>query len=112
MKLEAGKIARMWSPLPLSHEYGSNPAYKAAALLFTIPFDLLIVLGVWRGGLPKSAKVFLLLPALYLTLIHAMSVGSLRYRIPANAPMAVLAGAGVAAVGRVIGRPGWKRGEE
>jgi hypothetical protein len=40
-------------------------------------------------------KIFLMLPAIYLTVVHAMSVGSLRYRMPAEAPMAVLAAAGV-----------------
>jgi hypothetical protein len=33
----------------------------------------------------------LMLPAVYFTLLHALSVGSLRYRIPAEVPMAVIA---------------------
>jgi hypothetical protein len=48
--------------------------------------------------------VFLLIPAIYFTAVHMLSVGSLRYRIPAEPPMAVIA-ASVAALPAV----GWKR---
>lgn len=96
-RLAATKIARTWSPVPLSREYGSRPLYVAIGLLFTIPFDLLIIAGLLNGRLPVSAKLLLLLPALYFTAVHALSVGSLRYRIPVEPPLAVLA----AAAGRV-----------
>ena len=43
------------------------------------------------GPLPRGAKGFLLVPAIYITVIHAMSVGSLRYRLPAEPMMAVIA---------------------
>jgi 4-amino-4-deoxy-L-arabinose transferase-like glycosyltransferase len=86
------KIGRTWSPIPLSNEYGGNRLYVAVGLLYTIPFDLLILLGLWKSGIARSAKVFLLLPAIYFTTIHALSVGSLRYRIPVEPPMAVIAG--------------------
>ena len=38
-----------------------------------------------------AVKVFLLLPAVYLTLAAVLSVGSLRYRLPAEPALAVLA---------------------
>jgi hypothetical protein len=41
--------------------------------------------------LPASAKVFLLAPAVYFSLSAGLSVGSLRYRVPAEVPMAVVA---------------------
>jgi hypothetical protein len=89
------KIARTWSPVPLSEEFG-RPAYRLIALAFALPFDVLVIVGIFRGGARRSAILFLLLPALYFTAIHAMSVGSLRYRVPAEPPLAVLAGAGAA----------------
>jgi 4-amino-4-deoxy-L-arabinose transferase-like glycosyltransferase len=95
LALMLSKIERTWSPVPLSNEYGSNRLYVAVGLLFSLPFDLLILLGLWKSGIPGSAKVFLLLPAIYFTVIHALSVGSLRYRIPVEPPMAVIAGAAV-----------------
>lgn len=98
LELMPRKIARTWSPVPLSNEYGSNRLYVVVGLLFSLPFDLLILLGLWKSALPGSAKVFLLLPAIYFTVIHALSVGSLRYRIPVEPPMAVIAGAAVSLV--------------
>jgi hypothetical protein len=52
----------------------------------------------------RSAKVFLLIPAIYFTAVHMASVGSLRYRIPVEPPMAV-----IAALALAQGRPTWKR---
>ena len=85
------KIARTWSPVPLSDEYGGNWKYVTAAMAFMVPFYLMILYGLWFGSPPTAAKVFLLLPAIYFTVAHALSVGSLRYRIPADVPMAVIA---------------------
>jgi hypothetical protein len=109
------KVARTWSPIPLSADY-SGLKYRLVGLLFSVPFDLLVITGavvnVRNGGLPKAAKVFLLIPAIYFTFVHALSVGSLRYRIPVEPPMALLAASGATTlVGRVL--PGrldrWKR---
>jgi hypothetical protein len=55
-----------------------------------VPFYLVILVGLWLGPAPRAAKMFLAAPAVYFTMAHAVSVGSLRYRIPADVPMAVL----------------------
>jgi 4-amino-4-deoxy-L-arabinose transferase-like glycosyltransferase len=90
LELAAVKAARMWSPVPLSAEYG-KPLYRWIGAVYAIPLDLLAVLGLWYAPLTRAAKVLLFLPAIYFTLVHAASVGSLRYRLPAEGPMAVLA---------------------
>ena len=87
-------MARTWSPVPLSSEYGSRRNVIVAAL-YIIPLLLLVVLGLCRGPLSVSAKVLLVLPAIYFTAAHAVSVGSLRYRLPADVPMAVVAASAV-----------------
>lgn len=94
LELMGIKTLRTWSPIPLSSEYGGRTVYVLAGLLFALPFDLLILLGLLKGSLPRSAKVFLMIPAIYFTVIHALSVGSLRYRVPVEAPMSVMAGSG------------------
>lgn len=109
------KVGRTWSPIPLSADY-SGLKYKLVGLLYSLPFDLLAIAGllvnVRDGGLPKAAKVFLLSPAIYFTAVHALSVGSLRYRIPVEPPMAILAASGAAVAARHL-LPGrldrWKR---
>jgi 4-amino-4-deoxy-L-arabinose transferase-like glycosyltransferase len=94
-ELAAIKAARMWSPIPLSQEYGGWK-YRTVGLLYTVPLYAAVLLGVIRGGkrgagLPRAAQVFLLIPAIYFTAVHMISVGSLRYRVPAEPPMAVIA---------------------
>ena len=90
LDLAGAKVARTWSPRPLSSEF-SRPEYVAAALGYSVPFDVLVLIGLFAGRLPRAAKVFLVAPAVYLTLGAAMSVGSLRYRVPAEVPLAMLA---------------------
>jgi len=99
-ELAAIHLARMWSPVPLSQEYGGWK-YRTVGLLYTVPLFLLAFLGLVRdpaggGGLPRAAKVLLSIPAIYFTAVHMLSVGSLRYRVPAEPPMAVLAASAAA----------------
>ncbi|MDP9174814.1 MAG: glycosyltransferase family 39 protein [Planctomycetota bacterium] len=85
------KIGRTWSPIPLSAEYGRRGLYVAVGICFGIVFYGLTLLGLWQGDLPRPVKQFFLLPALYFTVAAVLSVGSLRYRIPAQPPMAIVA---------------------
>ncbi len=103
IELAVAKILRTWSPVPLSAEYGKR-LYRWVGGLYAVPMDLLVILGLCTGnanGLSRNAKVYLLIPAIYITAIHAMSVGSLRYRLPAEPAMAVIAAAGMV---HVVGR--------
>jgi 4-amino-4-deoxy-L-arabinose transferase-like glycosyltransferase len=110
LELAARKVTRTWSPVPLSSDYGSRRNVIVGAV-YMIPLLLLVVLGLWRGSLPAPAKVFLLLPAIYFTVAHAVSVGSLRYRLPADVPMAVVAASAAAsAAGAVFRRRGKAHG--
>jgi hypothetical protein len=90
LRLAGAKILRTWSPRPLSGEF-SRPLYVAVALAYAIPLAGLFVAGLVLAPLDRWAKLFLAAPAIYLTLTVALSVGSLRYRLPAEVPMAVLA---------------------
>lgn len=90
VRLAGSKIARTWSPRPLSSEF-SRPLYVIAAVTYALPFFMLVAWGLSSPSLTPSAKLFLLAPAVYLTAAVALSVGSLRYRIPAEVPMAVVA---------------------
>jgi 4-amino-4-deoxy-L-arabinose transferase-like glycosyltransferase len=102
VKLTILKIARMWSPMPLSQQYGSRPMYMLAGLIFTLPLIVLAVLGLFRSDLPRWAKSWLLMPAIYFTVIHAASVSSLRYRLPAEPGLAILAAAGIGGKGSAL----------
>jgi 4-amino-4-deoxy-L-arabinose transferase-like glycosyltransferase len=92
IKLAWKKVLRTWSPRPLSSEF-SRTLYVVIALAYAAPFFTLFVLGWVTSPMPATAKLFLAAPAAYLTLAAVLSVGSLRYRIPAEVPMAVVAAA-------------------
>ncbi|MFQ5413866.1 MAG: hypothetical protein ACE5E6_05350 [Phycisphaerae bacterium] len=86
LRLVPIKLARMWSPVPNAAEYRSR-VIRFAAAAWTIPMFALAVAAVmlWsklgRGG--AHHLVFLVLPAGYLTLLHGVFVGSVRYRLGA-----------------------------
>jgi 4-amino-4-deoxy-L-arabinose transferase-like glycosyltransferase len=102
-RLALTHAARMWSPVPLSQEYGGWK-YRTVGLLYTVPLYVAVLVALVRGakvgaaeaGVPQAAQVFLLIPAIYFTAIHMLSVGSLRYRIPAEPPMAIVAASALA----------------
>ena len=89
------KMGRTWSPIPLSQ--GDRPIYLLAGLVYSLPVFALALAGLLATELPRHAKAFLLAPAAYLTLVHVASVGSLRYRLPAEPALAILAAASLAA---------------
>ncbi|MEO6436284.1 MAG: hypothetical protein ABIP55_11075 [Tepidisphaeraceae bacterium] len=99
LKLAGAKVLRTWSPRPLNADF-SRPIYVAGALAYAIPFGVLFAAGLVFAPMPRAAKLLLTAPALYLTLTVALSVGSLRYRVPAEAPMAVIAAGALAAGSR------------
>jgi 4-amino-4-deoxy-L-arabinose transferase-like glycosyltransferase len=104
LELALIKIGRTWSPRPLSDQF-SRPIYIAAAMGYSVPFYVLTLMGLLRANQPpRAAKFLLIAPAVYLTLAAAASVGSLRYRIPAEVPMAVLASAGLFSLSPLAGR--------
>jgi hypothetical protein len=88
--LAVKKIARLWSPYPLSAQF-SRPLYVAVLLVYSLPVMLLAAGCIVLRRLPWPATLLLVTPALYLTVIHAASVSSLRYRLPAEPMIAVLA---------------------
>ncbi len=96
IQLAGKKILRTWSPIPLSAEYGQNRLYVLAGLGFALPLFILTIIGLWYGRVSRSIKLYLLLPAMYFTLVHSVTVGSLRYRVPADVPMSILASVGAA----------------
>jgi hypothetical protein len=91
--LSAAKILRGWSPVPLSADFG-RPVYRLISAAYTVPFDLLCLAGLFSPRLRRRAKLLLVMPALVVTLGQVLSVGSMRYTMPAEATLAIVAAAG------------------
>jgi hypothetical protein len=92
--LTARKLLRGWSPIPLSREF-ARPVYRWISVSYALPFDVLCIVGLFSRRLNRRAKLLLTMPALVVTLGQVMTVGSIRYRMPAEATLAVLVGVGV-----------------
>ncbi len=89
VELAIAKLGRLWSPVPLSAEYGK---YAIIAGVHAVPLFILAAIALLPGGVvPARVKLFLLTPAILVTVMHAASVGSIRYRFPVHAPLAILA---------------------
>jgi hypothetical protein len=96
--LSLRKVLRSWSPVPLSAEFG-RPVYRIASAVYAVPFDLLCLVGLFSGRINRGAKILLISPAALITVVEIMSIGSIRYRIPAEAALAVLAAVGIMDLG-------------
>jgi hypothetical protein len=76
--------------MPLSEGYGTVRNI-IVGLGYSVPLFALTLIGLMRRVIPVRVKVLCIVPAIYFTGVVALSVGSLRYRIPAEPPMAVVA---------------------
>lgn len=95
VRLAGVKLARFWNPIPNVESYRSSFTRLVSAG-WMLPVLILAVGGVAVlvrqseiGGLRLA--LFLLLPALYLSVLHCVFVGSVRYRLPAMPFLEILA---------------------
>ncbi len=88
------KLARFWSPLPNAAQFQS-PLPMLACLLSFLPLIFFAVRGLWAAFDNPWAIAVCAGPVLYFSALHMIFVGSLRYRLPAEYPLSVLAAWGV-----------------
>jgi 4-amino-4-deoxy-L-arabinose transferase-like glycosyltransferase len=100
MELGAIKALRYLSPFP-NAEGVSGSAVVFLSLVFYVPFVFLIFAGLpillFRGG----GVLLLAGPFLQFLLVHMVFVGSVRYRLPVEFPLSVIAAAGISRVWNV-----------
>jgi 4-amino-4-deoxy-L-arabinose transferase-like glycosyltransferase len=89
------KVWRTWRPWPAATEVNSR-ALTTITVLGFIPLMGLSLIGIWRYARRDYAWAICLWPAVYITLLHGVFVGSLRYRQPAMIPLIILAAVVVA----------------
>lgn len=88
--LSAVKLLRTWSPVPndLRHRRG---IFTLVFLATWSPVLLLLLRRLLRAPPRGAAALWLLLPVVYLTAVHCVFLGSIRYRLPAE-PLTILLG--------------------
>lgn len=93
VQLTAIKSWRYWKPTPSAAQFGGwGPALLVAGSF--IPVIVLAAFGGWRRRRDVWTLILLVGPIVYFGAIHAVFVGSLRYRLPAEYPLCVLAAVG------------------
>lgn len=106
LRLAGTKIARLWNPLPNYEAYRGGYAALAGAA-----YSILLYLGALAGlyaalAAPRSPRrtagrwlvTVVVVPLLYFTAVHAVYIGSLRYRVPLMPLLAAVAALGVPAL--------------
>ncbi|GIW93777.1 MAG: hypothetical protein KatS3mg110_1818 [Pirellulaceae bacterium] len=93
-RLAVRKFIRMWSPWPNDRQLQQSYAawILAASYIFLLFPAVLGITRQWSAGWPVVLAV---LPTIYLTALHVVFVGSVRYREPAMLGWCVLAALGV-----------------
>lgn len=90
LRLAGAKLRRTWSITVNAADYAS-PLATVAAWLTVAPEFALIVGGIFLLRRERTTLLLLLVPAIYFTLLHAVFVGSVRYRVPAMPFLFILA---------------------
>jgi 4-amino-4-deoxy-L-arabinose transferase-like glycosyltransferase len=90
LQLAAIKFARMWNVWPNEPSLRSWPL-RLIVLATYAPLLVLSLVGAWRFTRRGWPYLLAWLPAVYLTLVHMVFVGSIRYREPAMLTLIVLA---------------------
>ncbi|NOS99037.1 MAG: hypothetical protein HOP29_00225 [Phycisphaerales bacterium] len=100
LRLAFIKMARTWNPLPNAESYQSR-LFRVVSAGWMLPIYVLTVVGVVNVWSDRKTAIALLFPAAYFTLVHAVFVGSMRYRLPAMPFLEILAAIGLAAIIRL-----------
>lgn len=94
LRLAGIKLWRFWKPWPNAEQF----RHPVLGLMVASGFLFLLVSAVWGSWCMRKELWLVFLcwaPILYFTGIHLFFVSSLRYRLPAEFPLAVLAGIGL-----------------
>ncbi|MEX2288193.1 MAG: glycosyltransferase family 39 protein [Planctomycetaceae bacterium] len=96
IELALAKFARFWKPWPNAAQFDHWAARLAVAVFF-IPAMLLAAWGWWACRREPWKWLLTAGPVLFFSALHCLFVGSLRYRLPAEYPLAVLTAVGALA---------------
>jgi len=100
LALAAKKIIRVWNIWPNERHLTAWPIRLAVACSY-FPLLLFALIGLWRSFHLGWSYWLAWLPAVYLTGLHTIFVGSLRYREPAMLALLALAAAEIGKLGKI-----------
>lgn len=95
LRLAAAKFRRLWSPVPNAEE-GRAVTYRWASILAYVPMVAGALLATVVLLRRPAVLLLLLVPVVWVTMVHLVMVGSVRYRVPIEPLLWVMAAASVA----------------
>lgn len=81
IRLAIIKITHLWAPFPREKTF-SKPLIKVCLAVSFLPIFVLGLISAFISLLRHATSWVLLLPALYVTILHSIFVSSIRYRTP------------------------------
>jgi 4-amino-4-deoxy-L-arabinose transferase-like glycosyltransferase len=93
LALTFDKLRRFWMPWPNAKQF-SNLTVKFAIAAYFLPVLAGAIIGWIWGPRNPWAWILTLGPILYFSCVHAIFLGSLRYRLPAEYPLCIAAAVG------------------
>jgi hypothetical protein len=97
LQLAVRKAGRFWSPWP-NEERFRQPLVLVATTLGTVPVWIAAAVGVWRLRRSPASLALCLIPAAYFCGLHLVFASSVRYRVPVEPFLRILAGVGFASM--------------
>jgi 4-amino-4-deoxy-L-arabinose transferase-like glycosyltransferase len=94
IELAIVKQIYFWNPAPDSAQF-NDVRIRCVAWLAYLPLILCSLIGAWLARRDIWLIILTAAPILYFAGLHLLFVGSLRYRLPAEYPLAVLAAVGI-----------------
>ena len=84
------KLGRLWNPIPNSESYRGQ-LLRMVSIISTVPLFLLAGLSIWvlRPIIRKLSILYAFI--IYYSLIHMLTIGSVRYRLPIDIVLIILA---------------------
>lgn len=98
------KLLRTWSPVPNAGDLKSWTVRLIFGCWY-VPLAVMVGVGIW--SIRSNAMVWMgcLIPAICISVIHSVYVGSLRYRLAAIPTLAILAALGAVSFPAQVRRP-------
>ena len=96
-RLALVKLGRTWSPTFNAAEMRTSSArpIQYGMALWYVPLFLLAAIGLCAGAMPWKHRILVFLPILYFSAVHALFLGSVRYRVPLMPLVCILAASGI-----------------
>lgn len=93
------KVARYWSIVPNADQFADSRLWWGLALS-TAPLFVFAAIGAWFSRRDVVLLTITTGPVLFFAAVHLLYVSSIRYRLPAEYPLWVLAAVGISTVWR------------